>query len=363
MPGVLLLLLSACSWFAPGQPPRPAIAVVVSRVAGPGGRAGEAAVRGVRLAADDRYDVVELDEAAPDVVAQALNNPLIVGVIAHTSASAVARLGDAWVGSGLAVLTLAAGQGSTLPRVVPDTSELSRCAVPLVVGSRLVLAYDGSDLGLSAAHDLQGALGSRVVDAIGVGPNTLGEDLGRMAARAPDGLIYVGGLQLGGDLARTRRVLKSETPLFAVGISATDFADAAGSDAGLVLVVSPDRPPLDPQITEAWRARFGTAPPATGRTAYDAARLMAAAMDGAASAKGEDRVAPARAAVAAALRTTAVMGGGGLLALGAAGGPVPIQCTGYALENGALTAVAVGRVEPDGTATAQRLDAPTVRLP
>lgn len=351
MPGLLLILLSACRWLSPAAPPRPTIAVVVARGVGPARLAGEAAVQGVRLAAEDRYDVVVLDEAAPDVVASTAANPAVAAVIAHTGAASIRRLAGAWASSGLPVLTLAAAEGSALPRMVPNTAELCRCAVPLVEGEHLALAYDGSELGLSGASFFQSTLGERVVDAIGVGATTLGADVGRIAARTPDQVVYVGALQLGGDLVRTWRVLKGEAPVVAVGLSASEFVSAVGSDPGEVLVVSPDRPPLDPAVAEAWRTRFGAAPSGAGRTAYDAARLVAAAMD-AASARRAEGEALSRATVVEALRSVSVQQGGITTALSPAGGPTPVLCTGYALQSGALTAVAAGRVDADGTASA-----------
>lgn len=345
MPGLFLFLFASCRWFAPAEPPRSAIAVVVTQAGGPSGLAGQSAVQGVRLAADGRYDVIVFDENVPDLVQKVAANPSIVGVIAHNGAGAVSRMASAWTQSGLPVLTLAAGEGSTLPRLVPDTLELTRCAAPVVVGSQLVLAYDGSDLGLNAVSSLKDALGDRVVDLLGVAGNTLGADAGRIQARAPDTLVFVGGLQLGGDLVRTLRVLKSDLPVVAVGSSAPDFAAAVGSAAGAVLVVSPDRPPLDRAAADAWHARFGSSPSGAGRTAYDTARLLVAAMDAA----GETPI--ARSAVADALRTVEV----GTLHLSPTGGPSPILCTGYALQDGALTAVVAGQVDADGSAHAVTL--------
>lgn len=341
----LSLALVGCSGREPEPPPSPTVALVL-----PAGALAEEMASAARVALEPEYGVRLVDEAAPRAIAELQADAVVVVALAHLSTASVDRAASSWTGGDLPVITLASGSKDTLPRLVPSPLEQARCAAGLAQGDQVVLVHDGGASGMANAEAARVALEGRVDEVLGLAPDTLSADAGRVAQRGPSGVIYTGGLGQGGDLLRLLLPQGYTGPFLAVGDDPEAFFDASGEAGAGAWVVTRDRAPFLREPLERLSTRLGHGPSGPVRTVYDAAAVLRAALDIAPRPSGG---APARAEVVRALDQVIGVGTGGPLAL-VAGHPSPIQCTAYRSEGGARTATAAVQLNADGSVS--RLD-------
>ncbi len=327
----------------PPPPPSPTLAVLVP-LSGEGAARGQQALQAARAAAGERYAVLGVDDAGPASVDAVAARPEVVAALAHLTPQAVDRAAARWLETDLPVLTLSAGAEDRLPRAEASLPELGVCASALITGRRVAVIHDGSGRAMVVVGALQERLGRRAATLLALDPGDLSTDVGRLSRGRYDAIVYAGAPSLGGDLLRLSRAQGLRQPFVAVGGSAEELFVAAGADAGDARLIAADRAPFLADELSRLTTATGSAPSGVARDAYDAARLLVAAMD--AVPRGETGL-PARAEVRVAFEQVIGVGAGGPLAL-AGGRPTPIQCTAYAGLDGALRVAGAAQVGSDG---------------
>lgn len=312
-------------------------------LSGPDAALGEAALRGVQLAAGDAVEVVSRDDTQPGGRDALLADDRVIGAVAHVTRATAEAEADAWRSSALPVVVAAPGEFEGLPRVVPPLVDAARCAANLVEGGFHLRLDDapGSAVAAQALYDAtREAIDMEVVDgsqaALQAGRlKQLHErfEAGQARRRRPDapvGVVWVGDPRAGGSFLRALRQVGDTEPFFGVGLYDSTFLTTAGDAAEGTTVSARGRPARDAAFVDAYSARFGGAPPSVAVDTYEAAQILLAAWRAAAN----TGVPLTREAVRGWLPKVEAHGASGLVHLDARGVASPILCASFTVKGG-----------------------------
>lgn len=317
-----------------------AIAVSVP-LSGPSAHLGELAVEGVKLAVPPGLGVITIDEQVGDPVPRVLEDPRIIGVVAHVTEVGAERWAAGWVGTDLAVVMAAPATVPDVPRVLAGADRHVRCATAFMGRGRALIVHDGSAestvVSNAAERELyRQSLGIRVID-----PRLMANEADRVRSAGAEWIVYTGTPGDGGNLLRALRQLGGKSLFLGVGLYDPRFVAAAGDPGEGAIVTSQDRPALDNAVVERWRAQHGGDPPPTvALNAYDAARLLVESW-ATSAAPSRDAM---RGAIKQRLHQVEIEGAAGPMKLDGEGVVEPAWCTGFRVEDGALAFHGVARV-------------------
>ena len=336
---LLLGFLGCRGSSTPEAPPRAAIGVLVPRT-GPDAEVGEAAVRGVQLAAGTEADVVVQDDVVAGGRDALLADERVIGAVAHVGRGTAEREADAWRASALPVVIAAPGALDGLPRVVPPLPDAARCAAALVEGG-FQLRLDNGETSAVAAQALydatREAIDMEIVDgsqaalqAAKLAKLHADAEALRKKKETPIGVVWVGDPKAGGSFLRVLRQVGDTAPFFAVGGYDPGFLVAAGDAADGARVSALGRPARDASFVDAYTRRFGTPPTAVAVNSYEAAQLLLAAWRAAAG-SGQTLT---RDAVRDQLRRVEARGASGPVHIDERGVASPVLCASFVVRDG-----------------------------
>lgn len=323
----------------PTEPATMAIAVSVP-LSGPGAALGRAALDGVRLAVPPGLDIVEIDEEKGDPVPVAVDNPHVIGVVAHITAVGAERWGRGWVDQDLAVVSAAPASVEGLPRVLAGADRHVRCATAFLGRGDILVVHDGTDEATTVANAAERALERRSHGIRAIDPRLMANEADRVRTTHPDWIVFAGQPGDGGNLLRALRQLGGRSQFLGIGLYDPRFVAAAGSGGEGAIVTSQDRPALDDGVRSRWGREHVGDPPAVALNAYDAARMLVEAW---ATASAPSRAA-LRGAVKARLSQVQIQGAAGPMHLDDEGVADPAWCTAFQVHDGALVSYGVARV-------------------
>lgn len=323
-----LFALTGCSREPPKMAPRQITIGVAVPLSGPGKEAGDALVRGVRLAAGDAFAVLVNDDTQPGSAERLARIPEVMGAVAHVTRGAAEAQAADWLRERLPAILAAPGAYTGLPRVVPPLSQLASCATKLIGEGPYVLRTDGSGDALSSAATVKAALPQEFKGQSTLAPMEVATEAAKFRDRTEQ-VVYLGDPKLGGNLLRAVRAFSSAAFL-AVSAEDPEFLAAAGAAAEGARVTGATRPARDPGFVEAYRQKYGDAPDGNAVDGYDAARLLIAAWQ---TAHGRNP-SVTRSAVAEALPGVVAIGSGGSMHLDAGLILQPVECQAYVVRDG-----------------------------
>lgn len=316
----------------PGAVEGMAIAISVP-LTGPSAAIGKAAVQGARLAMPSGIDLIEIDEQLGDPVPQAIDDPRVIGVVAHVTAIGAQRWAAGWLEHDVAVVLAAPATVPGLPRVLAGARRHVQCATAFLGPGKLMVAHDGTPEANEVANEADRLLVQRSFGVRAVDPMLVAGEASRVQSSGADWLVYAGDPANGGNLLRAVRQLGGDIKLLGLGLYDPRFVTAAGEAGEGSVLTSQDRPILNDKVLRRWQAAYGGEPPAVALNAYDATRLLVEAW-GTATVASKSEL---RGAVRGRLMEVEIDGAAGPLRLDDEGVADPSWCTAFEVKDGALS--------------------------